>query len=136
MGWRVCAFCSKGEIIPHEAPPLNSCNSASIVPARARFLSSDIDRDMIKVWDAIRLNNRSLTCSRPTRSRLQGAAEITSPRWRRTCSTLEHGATATLNRIHRTAHLSPSLGLVPNIDPGLAGETGVSRLTPCTDSMD
>jgi hypothetical protein len=31
------------------------------------------------------------------------------------------------NRIHRTAHLSPSLGRVPNIDPGLAGETGVSR---------
>ena len=33
-------------------------------------LPSDIDRDMIKLWDAIRLNNRSLTCSRPTRSEM------------------------------------------------------------------
>jgi hypothetical protein len=32
-----------------------------------------------------------------------------------------------LNSIHRTAQLTPALGLDPNNDPGLAGETGLSR---------
>jgi hypothetical protein len=40
-------------------------------------LPSDIDRDMIKLWDTIRLNNRSLTCSRPTRSEMLTAATKT-----------------------------------------------------------
>jgi hypothetical protein len=31
------------------------------------------------------------------------------------------------NRTHQTAQLTPALGLAPNTDPGLAGETGVSR---------
>ena len=33
-------------------------------------LPSDIDRDMIKLWDATRLNNRCPTCSRPTGSEM------------------------------------------------------------------
>jgi hypothetical protein len=37
--------------------------------AVAVVLPSDIDRDMIKLWDA-RLNTRCPTCSRPTRSEM------------------------------------------------------------------
>src|SRR4029077_14704670 len=37
--------------------------------AVAVVLPSDIDRDMIKLWDA-RLNTRCSTCSRPTRSEM------------------------------------------------------------------
>jgi hypothetical protein len=36
--------------------------------AVAVVLPSDIDRDMIKLWDATRLNDRYLTCSRTTGS--------------------------------------------------------------------
>ena len=38
--------------------------------AFAVVLPSDIDRDMIKLWDATRLNDRYLTCSRTTGSEM------------------------------------------------------------------
>jgi hypothetical protein len=38
--------------------------------AVAVVLPSDIDRDMIKLWDATRLNDRYLTCSRTTGSEM------------------------------------------------------------------
>ena len=38
--------------------------------SKRAVLPSDIDRDMIKLWDAIQPNNRSLTYSRPTRSEM------------------------------------------------------------------
>ena len=44
--------------------------------AVAVVLPSDIDRDMIKLWDA-RLNTRCPTCSRPTRSEMLTAATKT-----------------------------------------------------------